>query len=765
MALNSFGATSVKRHSITWTFDTNYETGTFVNGDPWVKENTLGAGITIVSKSPNPTTSGRPKHGTMINVDANEGQGYDDAAPRYRSYLNAFGESGEKLPYKVSANSSVISTEGVEPGDDRPAIKDAAILTVLPANVTPSLNDFRPPYSGADKSLKWSSDDILWERLPNLTPPNAGANTPTIAAQTERIDGTWLFHEHTGNARGIHPKAHMPEYGRDLSIRLQTAMLRTLLNDSPAQKRELVVQAIQRGIDIYGDLKTGMSYPANGGHNQGMKMPLLYAGWLLNDPEILWWGNRENYYDFQEDESTFYVSQTEVNYTQNNPSWGPDDRYWSTAPYTQSDIGMPEWGIRHKDKPDMDNNVWATSYRTVSGDATVGHALVAKLMGLEEAWNHPPFFDYYTTRYYSKVVKGRDSFLGNMWDTYGGYVPPVETRVSRPQALPVSGTYETNDGITVSISTSTAGATIRYTIDGSTPNSSSPIYSTPFTISASATVKAIAYKEGLESSEIEQETYTITSAANTVGVPSISPNGGGFFSSEGLLVSMASNTSGATIYYTTDGSMPTRSSTQYVNSFRLFDTTTIKAIAIKDGFDDSAIATAEFTASNYISGSSWQNISINSLTNLSTTDITLSPLSNNIDSVTGISSGNATNYNDLAIILRFNANGLIDVRNGTSYTADVSVPYEANKNYQFRINIDISKGMYDVYVTPQNSSQLKIADNYAFRTGTSSTSNLNNIGFVSIGNGGHAILDFNQTPVSDSVPTAPSNLRKPTASQ
>jgi uncharacterized membrane protein YgcG len=50
----------------------------------------------------------------------------------------------------------------------------------------------------------------------------------------------------------------------------------------------------------------------------------------------------------------------------------------------------------------------------------------------------------------------------------------------------------------------------------------------------------------------------------------------------------------ATVYYTTDGSTPTSSSTQYTEAFALSDTATVKAIAIKDGVS-SSVATKTFT--------------------------------------------------------------------------------------------------------------------------------------------------------------------------
>ncbi len=54
-------------------------------------------------------------------------------------------------------------------------------------------------------------------------------------------------------------------------------------------------------------------------------------------------------------------------------------------------------------------------------------------------------------------------------------------------------------------------------------------------------------------------------------------------------------TGDATIYYTLDGSEPTSSSNVYGDPIHLNETTTVKAIAMKDGMDNSAVATAEYT--------------------------------------------------------------------------------------------------------------------------------------------------------------------------
>src|SRR6266567_4313182 len=92
-------------------------------------------------------------------------------------------------------------------------------------------------------------------------------------------------------------------------------------------------------------------------------------------------------------------------------------------------------------------------------------------------------------------------------------------QVATPTFSPVAGTYTSAQ--TVSISTTTSAASIRYTTDGSTPSHTvGTLYSGPITVSSTTTLKAIAYKNGWTDSTIASGTYTIT---GTVANPGFSP--------------------------------------------------------------------------------------------------------------------------------------------------------------------------------------------------------------------------------------------------
>ncbi len=67
----------------------------------------------------------------------------------------------------------------------------------------------------------------------------------------------------------------------------------------------------------------------------------------------------------------------------------------------------------------------------------------------------------------------------------------------------------------VSITDTTAGATIYYTTDGSTPTSASPVYSAPFSLNSATTVMAIATATGYTDSSVGSAAYKFRTAAAT----------------------------------------------------------------------------------------------------------------------------------------------------------------------------------------------------------------------------------------------------------
>jgi len=111
------------------------------------------------------------------------------------------------------------------------------------------------------------------------------------------------------------------------------------------------------------------------------------------------------------------------------------------------------------------------------------------------------------------------------------------------------------------------------------------------TIGSTATLKAIATSSGLTNSAVASGLYTIGSGT-AVAAPTFSPPPGTYAAT--VQVAMSTTTSGATIYYTTNGVTPTTASPKYVGPIYVHVTSTVKAFA-STGSASSAVTTGVYT--------------------------------------------------------------------------------------------------------------------------------------------------------------------------
>ena len=160
------------------------------------------------------------------------------------------------------------------------------------------------------------------------------------------------------------------------------------------------------------------------------------------------------------------------------------------------------------------------------------------------------------------------------------------------------GTYSSGQNVT--ISESTAGATVHYTTDGSTPTSTSPTYAGPITVSKSETLQAYATAPGLTDSPVTSASYVIgaSTTAKTVAAPVFSLASGTYSSTQTVTITDA--TAGASIYYTTNGSAPTTASTRYTGAITVSATETIKAMASATSYSSSPVSAASYTISKVV---------------------------------------------------------------------------------------------------------------------------------------------------------------------
>ena len=149
---------------------------------------------------------------------------------------------------------------------------------------------------------------------------------------------------------------------------------------------------------------------------------------------------------------------------------------------------------------------------------------------------------------------------------------------------------------TMTVSSSTSGATIRYTTNGAEPTESDAAAPANGQVSLSATsqFRAKAFASGRLPSVIGRADYTMASTA-----PTITPATGVYTSAQSVTIAVAAGPP-ATVRYTVDGSLPSQASTAYSAPFSVNTAMTIKARSFpNDGSAGSAIATATLNF-NYV---------------------------------------------------------------------------------------------------------------------------------------------------------------------
>jgi hypothetical protein len=169
------------------------------------------------------------------------------------------------------------------------------------------------------------------------------------------------------------------------------------------QKRHLLYNLVQYGIDLHGMVELGAVYNEGGGITSGRKWPLLFAGLMLDDPSFL---PPPQTSVFHEDAETYY-----------GQGWYGQKALWQIVMHH----GKRE---PYQEKPPTQWDEWdqtSEDYRVCcAARAWVGQGLAALLMGAKAEWNHDAFFDAI-----EDWMRREDIFAANRQ----GYPrPPEETR-------------------------------------------------------------------------------------------------------------------------------------------------------------------------------------------------------------------------------------------------------------------------------------------------------------------------------------------------
>jgi len=155
-----------------------------------------------------------------------------------------------------------------------------------------------------------------------------------------------------------------------------------------------------------------------------------------------------------------------------------------------------------------------------------------------------------------------------------------------PEFSPNGGAF--TNSVDAFLSNTVPTATIRYTLDGSTPSVLSPVYTPPLVLTAGATVKAKAYHPDFTTSAMSSATFTMALSA-----PLISPASGIYDS--GQLITITPPTTGVTLRYTLNGAEPTSTDpTVPASGTLVMGSYEVKVKAFRAGSTDSPTASADY---------------------------------------------------------------------------------------------------------------------------------------------------------------------------
>lgn len=362
------------QHGVTWTFEEEVPYGRYANGDFWV----VGP-VTITGVSPDYNGS---SHGWEVNPSDPVAQGFDHRIADFDS------SRVPELPYTAGPGESLVKSVSLEPldGDCRPCLKTAVVLTVV-EEVPPGRgeNVFRPPYFGVEKPL-YFVDNLKTELLPSL---NYSGEPPPL----EQIHGWFqrvqLDHKTNWVGRHMHPEENMPDYGSSIASRTAVGALRLMLNDPVSDKMDGLVVYVQMGIDFYHILINGGSWPPNGGHCEGRKLPVAFAALLLDDPDMLDTVKNSGPRDFGENGGMYFAenAQTVVYGQQDNT----EERYWTNIVHrTGSRTSKDPYGwIDGGERPGGSYQYCCLSMPWKGSETAL--RLFPELVPI---WNHPEFSDY-----------------------------------------------------------------------------------------------------------------------------------------------------------------------------------------------------------------------------------------------------------------------------------------------------------------------------------------------------------------------------------
>lgn len=167
---------------------------------------------------------------------------------------------------------------------------------------------------------------------------------------------------------------------------------------------------------------------------------------------------------------------------------------------------------------------------------------------------------------------------------------PLTAGLTPVAISPAAGTY--SSVLTLTMIESIPGATIYYSASGPVSTSGFVPYTgpLPLTVGGVETVTAYASETGYSQSNYTTATFRLQFP--TAPTPAMSPAGGSFAGPQ--TVTISDSVAGASIYYTTDGTVPTLKSAPYTGPVTVSTSETLAAVAAPSGYTPSSPASALF---------------------------------------------------------------------------------------------------------------------------------------------------------------------------
>jgi hypothetical protein len=408
---------SITQYGMTFSFDDYYPVGTFAVGDYWVAGPVNLAAIT--------PSFDEHHNGWDINPVAGYVQPYDVGVGGYvYAADNPFFDPDEvpDLPCSAEPGASIVkavsviqdpkkfdydcysgkdSTGAVVPGLGRSCLTDAAVLTIVDgAPPDNGRSVFRPPYTGNDKPY-YSVNNLKTSLLPSLAPVGVDPNAPQLYSPLHRPQIDHIGGAQGGETRPIHNLVNI--YGPAMDRYTGEAALWAMLNSPLPTRMPMIIAIVQGGIDRYYAMLNGQTWPGGFGFETGRKLPIVYAGTLLDDAGIAAFLHTNRHFDEETQIAEGYAGV---------PLWGGarspstpaiEQKYWNTL--TLDPLGNSEVPDPYRFNEPFYLGSVADPYQIgITSTAWKGDALIGELIPqFKVYWDNPDFFDY-MTRFVKKGI-------------------------------------------------------------------------------------------------------------------------------------------------------------------------------------------------------------------------------------------------------------------------------------------------------------------------------------------------------------------------